>query len=291
MKTRLLILTALLGFCLTANADNITKKYDLTFNGIEVSDKFDIQLVKAEEHKVIIEVDTEYAPYLSVTTEAGILKVRFKKLPVKMQFGKESFKMTVYTPMINFIDLSGACKLTCADEFSLGMNNFRARIAGASAVTSLKINSIDASIKVSGASKAVIDGEFADLEVDVDGASKLTVNTRCSDFDAEIQGGSDLTLTGSIQDVHIDVKGASKAELTGQGNELVADIGGASKLKAEEFQVIVAKVEVKGASSATVDASESIKADVQGASSCKYRDHAGLRVNPMVKGGGTFKTL
>lgn len=291
MKTRLLILTALLGFCLTANADNITKKYDLTFNGIEVSDKFDIQLIKAEEHKVIIEVDTEYAPYLSVTTEAGILKVRFKKLPVKMQFGKESFKMTIYTPMINFIDLSGACKLTCADEFSLGMNNFRATISGASVVNTLMINSIDASVKVSGASKAFLDGEFSDLEVDVDGASKLTVNTRCSEFDAEVFGGSDLEVTGSIQEVHLDVKGASKATLTGQGSELDAEVGGASKLKAEEFQVIVAKIEAKGASSVTVDAAESLKADIQGASTCKYRDRAGLRLNPMVKGGGSLKTL
>ena len=291
MKKKLMILTVLLGLCLTANAATVTKTYNLNFNGIEVSSKFDIQLIRSAEHSVVIEVDAEYAPYLSVTTESGILKVRFKKLPVKMKIIKDAFKMTIYTPMVNFIDISGACKLNCLDEFSLGMNNFRASISGASAVTNLKIKSIDASIKVSGASKVFLDGEFADFEADVQGASKLTFNGRSSDFDAEVGGSSELIVTGLMDDVDIEVKGASRAEFVGQGEQLNAEIGGASRLKAEEFPVMSARLEIKGASSATVDASQSLKADVSGASSCRYRDRAGLRLNPMIKGGSSFKTL
>lgn len=291
MRTKLTILAILMGFCLTANAGNVTKTYDLTFNGIEVSNKFDIQLIKADSHSVTVEVDSEYAPYLSVTTEAGILKVSFKKLPVKMRIMKDAFKLTVRTPLINFIDLSGACKLTCTDEFELGMNNFRATISGASTVNTLKIKTIDASVKLSGNSRVFIDGEFADFEAKVEGASKLTFNGRASDFDAEVIASSELTATGTLDDVSIDVKGASKAELVGQGIELDAEVGGASRLTAEEFPVTNAKVEAKGASSVTVDASASLKADVSGASSCKYRDRAGIRLNPAVSGGGTFKTL
>ncbi|MBR5735880.1 MAG: DUF2807 domain-containing protein [Bacteroidales bacterium] len=291
MKTRLLMLTALMGLCLSANAGNITKDYDLTFTGIEISDNFEIQLIKADKNSVTIEVDSEYAPYLSVTTEAGILKVSFKKLPIKMKIGKDPFKMIIRTPMVNYIDLSGACKLTCIDEFSLGMNNFRATISGSCTVNTLKVKTIDASIKVSGASKVFLDGEFADLEADVEGASKLTINGRCSDFDAKVLASSELNVTGVMDNVDIEVKGASKAEFVGEGMELDAEVGGASKLRAEEFAVSEAKIEVKGASSVTVDASESLKADISGASSCKYRDRDGLRLNPMVSGGGSFKTL
>ena len=291
MRTKLMILTALVGFCLSASAANVTKTYDLTFNGIEVSNKFDIQLIKADNHLVKVEVDSEYAPYLSVTTEAGILKVRFKKLPIKMQIIKDAFKLTIYTPMVNFIDLSGACKLNCTDEFSLGMNNFRASISGASSVNNLKVNSVDGSIKVSGASKVFLDGEFADLELKVEGASKLTFNGRVSDFDAEVLASSDLMVTGVIQDVNIEVKGASKAEFAGEGKELDAEVGGASRLTAEEFTVLDAKIEAKGASNVTVDASESLKADLSGASKCRYREYPSLRLNPMVSGGASLKTL
>ncbi|MBR7026138.1 MAG: DUF2807 domain-containing protein [Bacteroidales bacterium] len=291
MRTKLMILAILMAFCLTANADNVTKTYDLTFNGIEVTNKFDIQLIKADEHSVTVEVDTEYAPYLSVTTEAGILKVRFKKLPIKMQIMKDSFKMVIRTPMLNFIDLSGACKLTCTDEFDLGMNNFRASVSGASTVNTLKIKTIDASVRLSGNSRVFIDGEFADFEAKVEGASRLTFNGRASDFDAEVAASSELNVTGVLQDVNIEVKGASKAELMGQGVDLDATVSGASRLKAEEFPVTNAKIEAKGASNVTVDASESLKADISGASACKYRDRAGIRLNPAISGGGSFKTL
>jgi len=291
MRNKLIILIALLGFCLSASADNITKKYDLSFDGIEVSTSFDIQLIKDDSHAVTIEIDSEYAPYLSVTTESGILKVRFKKLPLKMQVKKDTFKMVVRTPMINFIDLSGSSKLTCTDEFSLGMNNFRATLSGASTISSLKIKSIDASVRMSGASKAFIDGEFGDLELYLEGGSKLTLNGNCSDLDAKVLSSSDLKVTGPAPEVDIEVKGASKAELIGDGEALDAEVAGASRLKAEEFKVKNAKIDVKGASSVTVDASESLKADVAGASSCKYREYSGLRLNPMVSGGGSFKTL
>lgn len=293
MRTKLMILAALIGFCLCANAENVKKTYDLSFNGIEVTSGFDIQLIKDDTHSVTVEVDSEYAPYLSVTTESGILKVRFKKLPVKMQMQsrKADFKMTIRTPMINFIDLSGACKLECKDEFSLGMNNFRVTLSGASNIVSLKVNSIDASFRLSGASKANIDGEFGDFEVYLEGASKMTYNGSCSDLDAKVLSSSDYKMTGPCPEVNLEVKGASKAELVGNGEELDAEVAGASKLKAEEFHVSSAKIDAKGASNVTIDASESLKADVSGAASVKYRDRSGLRLNPMVSGGGTFKTL
>ena len=291
MRNKLIILTAILGFCLSANAGNITKEYDLTFNGIEVSTAFDIQLIKADTHSVTIEIDEEYAPYLSVNTDAGILKVRFKKLPVKMQIKKDAFKMIVRTPMINYINLAGACKLSSNDEFSLGMNNFRAAVSGASTISNLKINSIDASFRISGASKVYLDGQFSDFEILAEGGSEITFNGNASDFHGQILSSSKFNVTGNIDEVDIEVKGASKVELNGRGVELDADVAGASKLDAKNFPVTVARISAKGASNVAVDAAEALKADISGASTCKYREHAGLRMNEMVSGGGSLKKL
>ena len=291
MRTKLIILTAILGLCFTANAENVIKDYDLSFNGIEVYNNFEILLIKAEQHSVTVEVPADYAPYLSVTTEAGILKVRFKKLPVKMQINKERFKLTVRTPMINFIDLSGACNLTCNDEFSLGMNNFRATLSGASGISTIKINSVDASFRLSGASKLNFSGEFSDLEIEAEGASDVTFKGDCSELQASITSSSKFNATGKIDRVDLDAKGAAKVTLVGEGSVLNADVSGASKLKADEFPVANAKIDAKGASSVTLDASESIKADITGASNCKYRNRPDLRINPNVSGGGKFQIL
>ena len=291
MKIKFLLFAAILGFSFVANADNITKNYDLRFDGIEVSNKFEIQLMKADQHSVTIDVDSEYAPYLSVTTESGILKVKFKKLPVKMKMSKSKFRMTVRTPMINFIDISDACTLICRDEFTLGMNNFRVSASGSSEIRDLRVNSVDAAVSVTGASKVVLDGQFSDLEIKIDGASKVTYNGSCSDLDAEVYASSELKVTGGMDDVDINVRGASKVEMMGHGTVLEVEVGGASKFNGTEFAVETADVVAKGASSVTVNASEALKATISGASSCKYKEYEGLRVNPSVDGHGTFKTL
>lgn len=291
MRTNLIILTAILAFCFSANAENVIKDYDLTFNGIEVYNNFEILLIKSEQHSVTVEVPADYAPYLSVTTEAGILKVRFKKLPVKMQINKERFKLTVRTPMINFIDLSGACNLTCNDEFSLGMNNFRATLSGASSISTMKLNSVDASFRLSGASKLNFSGEFSDLEILAEGASEINFKGDCSEMQASITSSSKFNATGKIDRIDLDEKGASRVTLLGEGAALNASLAGASRLKADEFPVKSAKIDAKGASNVTLDASESIKADISGASTCKYRNRPDLRTNPMVSGGGKFQIL
>ena len=291
MRTKLIILTAILGFCLSASAENVTRNYDLKFNGIEAYNNFDILLIKSEESSVAIEVPSEYAPYLSVTTEAGILKVRFKKLPVKLQITKDRFKMTIHAPLINFIDLSGACTLTCHDEFSLGMNNFRATLSGASSISAFKVNSVDASFKLSGASKATFSGEFSDLEIAAEGASEVNLKGDCSEMEAVFSAASKFNYTGNAERIEIAIKGASKVTFLGEGTTLDAEVSGASRLKADEFTVRNAKVDVKGASNVTLDATESVKADVSGASNCKYRNRADLRLNPTISGGGKFQVL
>lgn len=291
MKRHFVTIIALLGFCMMANATTVTKTYDYNFNGIDVSDMFDITLVKADVNSVTVELDSEYVPYLSVTASSGVLKVCFKRLPVKLKLNRKAFKLTICTPMVNYIVLSGACKLSCNDTFSLGMNNFRATVSGASTISSLRLKTIDASVKVSGASKVFIDGEFSDFEAQVEGASRLTLDGSVSDLDAKVTGSSELKVSGTVHEVDVNVKGASKAELVGEGRKLEAEVIGASKLSAADFRVLSAEIEAAGASTVTVNASASLKAKISGASTCRYADYPDLRIFPEVRGGATFRTL
>ena len=136
-----------------------------------------------------------------------------------------------------------------------------------------------------------LDGDFSDLEIKAEGSSEVNYKGDASELNADISASSKFNSTGDIERVDIEVKGASKVTFVGEGVALNAAVSGASRLKAEEFPVKNAKIDAKGASQVTLDASESLKAEVTGASSCKYRNRPDLRLNPVVSGGGKFQVL
>lgn len=89
-------------------------------------------------------------------------------------------------------------------------------------------------------------------KVDVSGACHVTING----------------VTGS--DLDIGISGASELKLDGQCDQLQAEVSGASTLKASRLESTRAIVDVSGASTATVNASESIIGSASGASSIRY---------------------
>lgn len=106
------------------------------------------------------------------------------------------------------------------------------------------------------------------------GAGKINFK----DFDVE---KLDIELLGAIklrgelkaEDVTIDLSGASEVEIEGKAKTLEAVIQGASTLRAYDFEVRDAVVEVNGASSAKVNVSGTLEMDEGFASSIDYRGH------------------
>jgi hypothetical protein len=104
------------------------------------------------------------------------------------------------------------------------------------------------------------------------GASSVTITgfESSDDFDAELSGAS--TLRGDIEagDVRFEISGASSLILTGSGDNLRLDISGASDADLEEFPVEDARIELSGASNATVNVNGTLDVEASGASDLYY---------------------
>jgi len=110
--------------------------------------------------------------------------------------------------------------------------------------------------------------------IEAKGAGKITFG----DFNAE---SLEVELLGAIKvrgefdakDVRVNLSGASELELAGKGSSLDAVIQGASSLRAYDFEVRDAVIEVNGASSAKVNVTGTLEMDEGIASDIDYRGH------------------
>lgn len=108
-------------------------------------------------------------------------------------------------------------------------------------------------VELSGASRVELIGfeSSKSLDVNVSGASQLRGDITCGDAAFEVSGASQLRLVGSADDIRLTASGASIVDLA-------------------DFAVADARVEVSGASKATVNAGGRLDAEASGASHVFY---------------------
>jgi phage shock protein PspC (stress-responsive transcriptional regulator) len=104
------------------------------------------------------------------------------------------------------------------------------------------------------------------------GAGKIRMNNFNADhLDIDLTGAINLEGKFDAKDLTIDLTGASQLDLEGQGETMDATIQGASSLKAYEFKVKDASVEVNGASSAQVNVTGTLDMEEGITSSIEYK--------------------
>jgi hypothetical protein len=117
-----------------------------------------------------------------------------------------------------------------------------------------------ARIKVSGASKAEVDGTFGPrLELEASGAASSTVRG----------------LVAAALKAH--ASGASELHLSGQVTALELDLSGASEIDAPRLVAQNVKAGLSGASSGTLRAEAGIEAEISGASSLEISGQPAAR--------------
>jgi hypothetical protein len=96
------------------------------------------------------------------------------------------------------------------------------------------------------------------------------------DFNVKLSGASKLKGDVSAEKVEIEVSGASSVTLRGTAVTCDTEGSGASKVHLDDLDVTRAKVNLSGASSAAVHATEKLDYDLSGASSLDYHGHPTL---------------
>lgn len=157
-------------------------------------------------------------------------------------------RATITMPQLRGVELTGVA---------------RADISGFSSADSLRL-------EVSGAGFLDLDDiEAGDVTLKLSGASRASGSIKMADGDFDLSGASSVDLKGTARDVSMHISGASSAKLA-------------------DFAVVNADVELSGASSATVNASERLDANLSGLSRLRYVGNPTLGTIS-TSGGSTIK--
>jgi hypothetical protein len=120
--------------------------------------------------------------------------------------------------------------------------------------------------------KAKIDMPAIEV-VDLRGACRGSLNGFKGGKDLKIKVEGASTITGEIQagKLALDASGASQINLTGKAHECSAEAQGASQLHLDDLSVKNAAVQLDGASTGIVNASDKLDYELNGASHLDYR--------------------
>jgi phage shock protein PspC (stress-responsive transcriptional regulator) len=119
----------------------------------------------------------------------------------------------------------------------------------------------------------------------LNGAAKASVKGFDQDyFDMDLTGASNANVDARVNSFTIEVEGAAKITLSGYGENLNVKASGASTVNAFDYEANHVEVEISGASSAKVHATDELEADASGFGRIQYRGNP-QRVN--IHGSGS----
>lgn len=290
---RILTIFALL-VMMAANAGAEEKSMSYRFGDIKsvtigqsYSVFFEIHVTKGNSKVVSIIYDTElekeikdFEKYLKVSySEPGeTLTLGMYDLPRK--FGKlrlplKTAPVKVYVEMdeIHEISLCGASSIYFDGSFTA--DEFEADLSGASKFgNTLHIDGKSLSLDCSGAAKVAVEGNFKHVDIDMSGAASGSFNGNADELECDLSGAAKLLCKGEYDRCEMECSGAVSLELHGKGKTLNLEGSGACKLDAKEYNAKAAYVELSGACSAKVQASDELKHDVSTASKLTYYGQA-----------------
>jgi hypothetical protein len=115
--------------------------------------------------------------------------------------------------------------------------------------------------------------------LDLSGAtiSKVSGFNDLGTLDLDISGASKSEIQVKAQAIIMDMSGASTINLIGSANRIEGEVSGATSLRAYDFQVKDAFLDVSGASSIKVSVTGKLEVEASGASSVRYRGTASVR--------------
>ena len=235
MKTKIItIILLFIGFSISNNAmakrvtgsGNVIKETrELSnFHSIDIGSAFEIELIKSNETKIVIETDDNIMPYIETSVRGGELDVDHDvdlKNPTKLS-------LIIYYKNINELHISGAAELFSSDIITA--NHLELRFSGASEV-SIKIQAKSIDAKISGASNADFEGSAHDAEFDISGAAVVRAyGLEINNLDLEASGASTVKVL-VLDRFTIDASGASSVRYKGSPTLNLDDISGAASFK------------------------------------------------------------
>jgi hypothetical protein len=108
--------------------------------------------------------------------------------------------------------------------------------------------------------------------IEVNGINQVNINGfKTDNLDIEINGASKNKFNVDVKSLTLELNGASKAELKGSADNAKIESAGASDIEALNFKIKNCKVDLAGASKATMNVADEFDINLAGASVLKYK--------------------
>ncbi|HNR27115.1 MAG TPA: DUF2807 domain-containing protein [Bacteroidales bacterium] len=249
MKRIALITCALVSCTFLFGQNTVKKDYRLeSFNSIDASFIYEIEVFKGRDHTVKLEVPEELVDHIQVYVSKNTLYLGVTKewwRTAKHVLGdRQKIKAAVIMNDLEGFQLSNSASLVTKEGFSPA--NFMAKLTGASKAE-ISIITHAANLDISGASELEISGLATKTKAYVSGASIMRYNQETDQIELKASGASTVVMNGS----------STSASLT---------VSGASHLKALDFETKETDIKCSGASSAKVHVTKEIGVSATGAS-------------------------
>jgi len=242
-------LTTMAAFCLKAETRPVSG-----FTGIDASGVFEITVTKGNTESLSIEADNEVMPYIRSEVQNGVLHLYIDKAVKNVRI----LKAFIVMKNLDYVALSGACKLTSNDLFT--PEKFKSDCSGACGMN-VNLNTGQLSIEANGASNIQMKaGVTGNVDLNVSGASKIQIDLKASN-------------------VKLNSGGICSVELTGSATGVKMNVSGTSTIKAGDFTVKTATIESSGTSTVTVNVIDVLKVNSSGVASVDYKGSPAIEIN------------
>jgi len=203
----------------SVSGKGVPEKYEIRvgeYNRIKVEGgNCEIQYYSAPSNTVTLEVQPNLREYFVVEVKNSELIVRTTKRI--NTYSNKSFTpvITVSTPVLNGLTITGACKLKTNDKIKA--DTFILEVNGASAgKAELDVKSFKASI--SGAGSFELSGRADNAEIELSGAGELNAfSLQMREAQVNLSGAGSIKINCS-EKLHIKASGASEVEYMGSPN-------------------------------------------------------------------------
>jgi hypothetical protein len=275
------LLAVLILSCFTVSAQTVKKDFDYKgFTGIETGNDFRTTVTKSDNFSISVELSEELVPYLDVRVSKGSLIIELRNVPTKLTLLRNNvMNATVSMPDLRGVVLNGSSKLTVADAFDLGNNDFALSTAGTSEVRQMKIYARNATLSLSGASRVHLNGDFVTVNIQSVGTSRLDLDADADDLVVKSSGTAVSEIDGTFETLNFDLGGTSNVTLKGEAEEMKVVASSAGSVDALRMPVATATVYLSGAGVCKTYVKEALEVQCTGASTCSYKADGEIKLD------------
>lgn len=260
--------------CASAFSQNLRQDFALkSFSAIEVSDDFDVTVIKGSDYYLELTVDEALKDYVHHTIKNSTLIIDLddKKVPndIKKMFKGKAGNNAIYRAIITMPGDLKSVKLN--DKASLLVNQdimsegaVSVELKDNSTLRSMVVKATNVSINLEKKATATLNVTCDQLAVETSGSSNLTLSQTSKNLDIKSSGNSNLTVKGETGELDYQVKGTTKATISGKGQSATFNCAGSSNTNAVDFDLNEAVVEMNSICTLTEAACEKLSVSLSG---------------------------